>query len=80
MTTCSDDAVGRGGVVERKIEEHEPRIIGDEGREFAGLYHANDFRGSVCGEVGEYCCSFVVGGVGNGDKMICFSGIRGGVD
>ena len=77
---CSDDAVGRGGVVKGKIEKDEARIIGDGRRGFAELYRADDFRGSVGGEVGEYCCGFVAAGVGDGDEMVCFGGMRGEVD
>ena len=77
---CSDDAVGRGGVVEGKVEEDEARIIGNGRRGFTGLNCADDFRGHVSGEVGECCYSFVDGGVGDGGEMECFGGIRGEVD
>ena len=80
MTACSDDAVGRGGVVVGKVEGNEARIIGDKRRGYAGLYCADDFQGFVGDEVGECCCGFVAGGVGDGDKMVCFGGMRGEVD
>ena len=31
-------------------------------------------------KVGECCCGFVAGGVGDCDQMECFGGIRGEVD
>ena len=43
VTTCSDDAVGRGGVVEGKVEEDEASIIGNGRSGFTGLYRVDDF-------------------------------------
>ena len=47
------------------------------GRRLTGWYRANDSRRLVSGEVADGNCSFVAGGIDDGDEVVCGVGIGG---